>query len=124
MDRTGNYVILQGYFEPARLRRELDPRHGDVKLGRRAGGHKLHGKVHGFICSIEIWGIYSTFMWYFVVADRSPLGVAGLIVPWNLPLYLLTFKVSNKVKKKNRLNYIREICLASNEQMYARSPLP
>ncbi len=39
-------------------------------------------------------------MWHFVVADRSPLGVAGLIVPWNLPLYLLTFKVSNKVKKK------------------------
>ncbi len=59
---------------------------------------------YGFICSIEIWGIYSTFMWYFVVADRSPLGVAGLIVPWNLPLYLLTFKVSNKVKKKIRLN--------------------
>jgi len=24
---------------------------------------------------------------------RSPIGVAGLIAPWNLPLYLLTFKV-------------------------------
>ena len=24
---------------------------------------------------------------------RSPLGVAGLITPWNLPLYLLTWKV-------------------------------
>lgn len=25
--------------------------------------------------------------------DRQPLGVAGLITPWNLPLYLLTWKV-------------------------------
>ena len=25
--------------------------------------------------------------------SRSPVGVAGLIAPWNLPLYLLTFKV-------------------------------
>jgi hypothetical protein len=24
---------------------------------------------------------------------RTPLGVAGLISPWNLPLYLLTFKL-------------------------------
>ena len=24
---------------------------------------------------------------------RSPVGVAGLIAPWNLPLYLLTFKI-------------------------------
>ena len=24
---------------------------------------------------------------------RTPLGVAGLISPWNLPLYLLTFKI-------------------------------
>ena len=25
--------------------------------------------------------------------SRLPIGVAGLISPWNLPLYLLTFKV-------------------------------
>ncbi|GBN92301.1 Aldehyde dehydrogenase family 8 member A1, partial [Araneus ventricosus] len=25
--------------------------------------------------------------------SRSPCGVAGIIVPWNLPLYLLTFKL-------------------------------
>ena len=25
---------------------------------------------------------------------RSPVGVAGLISPWNLPLYLLTFKIA------------------------------
>ena len=25
---------------------------------------------------------------------RSPVGVAGLISPWNLPIYLLTFKVA------------------------------
>jgi acyl-CoA reductase-like NAD-dependent aldehyde dehydrogenase len=25
---------------------------------------------------------------------RSPVGVAGLICPWNLPLYLLTFKIA------------------------------
>ena len=24
---------------------------------------------------------------------RTPIGVAGLITPWNLPLYLLTWKV-------------------------------
>lgn len=27
-------------------------------------------------------------------SSRSPLGVAGLIAPWNLPLYLLTFKLA------------------------------
>eukprot|EP00494_Astrolonche_serrata_P033742 UN34011 len=27
-------------------------------------------------------------------AQRSPLGVCGLITPWNLPLYLLTWKVA------------------------------
>ena len=25
---------------------------------------------------------------------RNPVGVAGLISPWNLPLYLLTFKIA------------------------------
>ena len=25
---------------------------------------------------------------------RTPIGVAGLICPWNLPLYLLTFKIA------------------------------
>ncbi len=25
---------------------------------------------------------------------RSPIGVAGLISPWNLPLYLLSFKIA------------------------------
>ena len=25
---------------------------------------------------------------------RQPIGVAGLISPWNLPLYLLTFKIA------------------------------
>ena len=28
------------------------------------------------------------------ISSRSPLGVAGLISPWNLPLYLLTFKIA------------------------------
>ena len=26
--------------------------------------------------------------------QRMPVGVAGLISPWNLPLYLLTFKIA------------------------------
>ena len=25
---------------------------------------------------------------------RSPVGIAGLITPWNLPLYLLSFKIA------------------------------
>ena len=25
-------------------------------------------------------------------STRGPVGVAGIIAPWNLPLYLLTFK--------------------------------
>ena len=29
-------------------------------------------------------------------STRGPVGVAALIVPWNLPLYLLTFKVEYK----------------------------
>ena len=28
------------------------------------------------------------------ISSRAPLGVAGLISPWNLPLYLLTFKIA------------------------------
>jgi len=28
------------------------------------------------------------------VAQREPVGVAGIIVPWNLPLYLLTWKIA------------------------------
>ena len=27
-------------------------------------------------------------------STRSPVGLAGLIAPWNLPLYLLTFKIA------------------------------
>ena len=28
------------------------------------------------------------------ISSRHPVGVAGLISPWNLPLYLLTFKIA------------------------------
>jgi hypothetical protein len=28
------------------------------------------------------------------VAQRTPMGVAALITPWNLPLYLLSWKVA------------------------------
>lgn len=27
-------------------------------------------------------------------STQTPIGVAGLISPWNLPLYLLTFKIA------------------------------
>lgn len=32
---------------------------------------------------------------------RSPVGVAGLIAPWNLPLYLLTFKIAPAIATGN-----------------------
>ena len=45
---------------------------------------------------------------------RTPLGVAGLITPWNLPLYLLTWKVCmnrNKKKKRKKKNNINQTTL-------------
>ena len=33
------------------------------------------------------------------ISSRHPVGVAGLISPWNLPLYLLTFKVQGRSVK-------------------------
>jgi len=30
----------------------------------------------------------------FHIVDRSPVGIVGLITPWNLPLYLLTWKIA------------------------------
>ncbi len=35
---------------------------------------------------------------------RNPVGVAALISPWNLPLYLLTFKIAPAIASGN--NYI------------------
>ena len=32
---------------------------------------------------------------------KSPVGVAGLISPWNLPLYLLTFKMAPAIATGN-----------------------
>ena len=32
---------------------------------------------------------------------RSPIGVAGLISPWNLPIYLLTFKIAPAIGAGN-----------------------
>ena len=32
---------------------------------------------------------------------KSPVGVAGLICPWNLPLYLLTFKIAPAIAAGN-----------------------
>ena len=35
------------------------------------------------------------------ISSRQPLGVAGLISPWNLPLYLLTFKIAPAIMSGN-----------------------
>ena len=35
------------------------------------------------------------------LSSRRPLGVAGLISPWNLPLYLLTFKLAPAIMSGN-----------------------
>ena len=32
---------------------------------------------------------------------RDPVGVAGLISPWNLPMYLLTFKIAPAIAAGN-----------------------
>lgn len=32
---------------------------------------------------------------------HTPVGVAGLISPWNLPLYLLTFKIAPAIAAGN-----------------------
>ena len=32
---------------------------------------------------------------------RCPIGVAGLISPWNLPIYLLTFKIAPAIAAGN-----------------------
>ena len=34
-------------------------------------------------------------------STRSPIGVAGIIAPWNLPLYLLTFKLAPALMSGN-----------------------
>lgn len=36
---------------------------------------------------------------------RSPVGVAGLISPWNLPIYLLTFKIAPAIASGNTVVY-------------------
>jgi len=35
------------------------------------------------------------------ISSRHPIGVAGLISPWNLPLYLLTFKIAPAIMAGN-----------------------
>lgn len=44
--------------------------------------------------------------------QTSPVGVVGLISPWNLPLYLLTWKLapalaSNILYGSNRINHLK-----------------
>jgi hypothetical protein len=37
-------------------------------------------------------------------SNRDPMGVCALITPWNLPLYLLTWKVTKKNNLDNFCN--------------------
>lgn len=37
---------------------------------------------------------------------RSPVGVCGLITPWNLPLYLLTWKVAPSLAMGNAVRVV------------------
>lgn len=54
--------------------------------------------MHQFCFLYDITSTYSSSILGQVGAVnytmRQPIGVAGLISPWNLPLYLLTFKVA------------------------------
>ena len=70
-------------------------------LARTAGSDKLGGtEARGSLCQ-ELWYLFvclrSTVLPEMDAVNytcSSPVGVAGLICPWNLPLYLLTFKIA------------------------------
>lgn len=70
--------------KPVNLAKTMDiPR---AVLNLRAFAESWTHLVETSASSLEIGAVnYST---------RSPVGIAGLIAPWNLPLYLLTFKIA------------------------------
>lgn len=69
--------------KPAELAERLDiPR--SIANIRFFATRLLHLSDQTFVSSDNI----------FHVVERSPVGVVGLITPWNLPLYLLTWKIA------------------------------
>lgn len=42
----------------------------------------------------------------------SPIGIVGLISPWNLPLYLLTWKLAPALASINDVYYLALICFS------------
>ena len=48
-------------------------------------------------CSANVQPLSNTVHY----TSRMPVGVAGLITPWNLPLYLLTFKIAPAIATGN-----------------------
>jgi aminomuconate-semialdehyde/2-hydroxymuconate-6-semialdehyde dehydrogenase len=73
----------QDQGKPLHLARQMDiPR--AIENFRFFAGAILHQQEKAFQSSEEI----------FNYTRREPMGVAGLISPWNLPLYLLTWKIA------------------------------
>lgn len=69
--------------KPVRLAKKVDiPR--AVANFRFFAGAILHQQESAFQSSHNVFNL----------TQRSPVGVAGLISPWNLPLYLLTWKIA------------------------------
>ena len=51
---------------------------------------------------------------------RQPIGVAGLITPWNLPLYLLTWKVLHAYLASSSSSLLSDCSSAGNRQHSGR----
>ena len=67
-----------------------------VKLARKIDIPRAISNLRFFATAVLHWGSESHMMDDVAInyTDRQPVGVAGCISPWNLPLYLFTWKIA------------------------------